>query len=330
VAILLVVFVVALASIIVVNVAYSTHLQGRLHNLSENALKSEYILKSALNVARRIIKEGNVSESSSDDLWGYFKDGAPIPANLIGVNEPGTSIALEIRPEESKIPLRAILPVQGGEADVRWRDVCVRLFRLLGFDEDQEEDHTGLFPGRIFNSEQLVAALIDYMDENEESYTAPAFASGIESELPSGYFPNTRIRRIGELATIPGFTPARIRRLSPFITVFGASRINLNIAPEIVLLSLHENLGQAEVKLIMEARQNQDSGPFSHQDLNLRLSNIIGEETYDAISFMIGVQSRWFQVLAKADFGGRSYYLRSYLSRAGDESLPAIRSLELF
>jgi len=329
VALILVVFIVALASILVVNLTYSTFLGGRLHNHVERGFQAEYILKSAVNMARAIIKEDDTAEDSAKDPWGAFINGVPVPPEILGLESANTTIEVEIRPEESKVPLRAIVPVQGGEVDIRWRDATLRLFRLLGFDEDNEKDHTGLFPGQVFNAEELVAVLIDYMDDDDESYSAADFARGVESQLPSGTFPNQRIRRIGELSAVPGFTPNRVRRLTPFVTVFGNNRINLNLAPEIVLRSLHEDISEQQVREIINFRDS-DEGPFTHQNQRLALEEIIGTEIYQEVATMIGVQSRWFQVLAKADYGGTRYFIRSYISKDDQAELPVIRSVELF
>lgn len=297
--------------------------------MTERGMQAEYLLKSAVNFARILLKEDITSEDSVQDFWGPFSSGAPIPLELLGIQEPNVRVALEIRPEESKIPLRALVPTSAGEPDIKWRDTLVRLFRNLGFDADGEEDQTGLFPGRQFSSEELVANLVDYMDQDKESYRPGDFASGIESDLPQEYFPNTRITRVGEIKVIPGFTPARIRRIEPLITVFGNSRVNINLAPEVVLRSLSEDLNEQQIESIGEFRKGED-GPFTFQNQKERLSEMIGESTYDRINTMISVESRWYQVLAKVDYGATTYFMRAFLSKEEKNELPAIRSLEIF
>ncbi|MCB0317930.1 MAG: type II secretion system minor pseudopilin GspK [Bdellovibrionales bacterium] len=330
-ALILVIFVVALASTIVVNLAYNTMISARSNAMTVKGLQAEYILKSAVNVARVLIKNDDTKEDAGDDLWAKFKNGVEIPVQLLGIDIPNIKVWLEIRPEESKLPLRSLLPTLGGKPDLRWRGILSRLFKSLGFDEDQEKDHTGIFRDRVFTSDELVAALIDYMDRDQDSYNSGDFASGIEGDasIPKGRFPNTRVRSIGELSLIPGFTPARLRKLLPFITTFGNSRININIAPRQVIKSLHEDIDDSQIDQIIEFRESEE-GPFTPQNRKTELSNIIGEETYNDISSIVSVESRWFQILAKVDYETSSFFMRAFIYENDVGELPVIRSVELF
>ena len=330
-ALILVIFVVALASTIVVNLAYNTMISARSNAMTVKSLQAEYILKSAINVARVLIKNDDTREDTGQDLWAKFKNGVEIPVQLLGINVPNIKIWLEIRPEESKLPLRSLLPTLGGKPDVRWRGILSRLFESLGFNDDEEKDHTKIYDDRVFTSDELVAILIDYMDRDQDSYDSGDFASGIEGDprIPKGKFPNTRIRRIGELSTIPGFTPARLRKLLPFITTFGNSRININLAPKQVIRALHEDLDDSQIDQIIEFRDSED-GPFTPQNRKEELSDIIGEDIYNEISSIISVESRWFQILSKVDYGTSSYFMRAYIYESEAGELPVIRSVELF
>ncbi|MBX7144653.1 MAG: general secretion pathway protein GspK [Oligoflexia bacterium] len=327
---MLVVFIVALASILVLNLTYSSFVSARVNRAVEHGLQAEYMLKSAVSFARVLLREDHTPEDGTQDLWGKFSSGAAVPLELLGINSPNTSIELEIRPEESKFPLRAIIPTTGGEPDKNWRDAAARLFKNLGFDEDEEKDQTGYFPDRHFKSDELVANLIDYLDQDSESYDPGDFAKGIESELPDGTFPNGRIlRRVGELKTIPGFTPNRMRKLEPLVTIFGANVININLCPGLVLKSLSEELTDANIEAIVAFRKSEE-GPFTFENRKERLGEIIGDPVYDKINAMITVESRWFQVLAKVDYQTSTYFMRAYVSRDKAGALPQVRSIELF
>lgn len=329
VALVLALFIVVLASVLVVTMTYSTHLGSRLGAMAERSFEAEYLLKSAVNLARVLIKEDKTSEDSLQDLWGEFSGGVVVPPDILGVTTPNLTVSLEIRPEESKIPLRALVPTSD-TADPKWRDLLLRLFRRLGFDEDNEEDHTGLFPGRVFTAAELVAALIDYMDADSESYSPEDdFASGCEGDLPPNTFANQRVARVGELSTIPGFTPMRLRKLSPFITVFSVSnKINVNLAPRLILEVLHPDIGTDQIDRIIEYRQGKE-GPFTEQSFGSVLSEMIGSP-WNAVSSMLTMRGNWFQVLAKVDYGNSTYFMRAYLSKSSPGELPEIRSVELF
>ncbi|MCB0339049.1 MAG: type II secretion system minor pseudopilin GspK [Bdellovibrionales bacterium] len=328
-ALLLALFIVALASIIVVNLTYSSFLGARLNDATAKGLQAEYLLKSTVNVARAIIKEDTSPEDTLQDSWGLFVNSQAVPAEMLGINEPNVSIELEISPENSSFPLRSLLQSTRGPVEPKWRDATVRLFQLLGFDEDGQEDQTGLFPGRVFTSEELVSVLIDAMDSDSDSYPGDAQSPpGIEGELAENPFTNSLLKRVGELVNVPGFTPARMRKLSPLATVFDGGRVNINLAPPIVLKSLHEDIGDAEVDAIMALRKET---PFDDVNRRTELSNIIGSDVYEDISTMIDVKSRWFRILAKVDYGSATYFMRAYVSKSSEEGeLPVIRSVELF
>lgn len=339
IALILVVFIIALTSILVLDLAYSTHLGARTHAAAERSLQAEYLLKSAVSFARVLIQQDLTPEDSPKDPWAVFTNGIPVPVELFGVREPNIAVALEIRPEASKIPLRQLLPVQNNNPDLRWRNVLARLFKNLGFDNDNQEDTSGLFPGRVFGAEEMVANLIDYMDSDRESYTPPdSFASGIEADIPQGRFPNRRIARVEELSLIPGFTPDRMRALSPFVHAIGSFslgdiQVNINTAPFLVLRSLHDDIDDAAAQRIIEFRES-DEGPFVHHRLREQVTTLVDEEIYEdptsGIRFLISPQSSWFQVIAKVDYQTAVFFARAYLARADKGELPELRGITLY
>lgn len=330
-ALILVLFIVALSSVLVVNFTYTANLEARSHLQTQRSLEAEYLLKSALNFARALIySDATPRVDAMQDAWAFFANGAQVPAQFLDIQNPGVSVGLEIRPEDSKIPIRDVV------SEPKRRPMLVALFRELGFDEDGEQDQTGLMPGRVMNSIDLVAALIDYMDPDGESFREGEY-NGIESELPKDHFPNKQILRLGELASIPGFTPNRLRKLTPFIRTRGRYRININLAPKVVLRSIEEDLTademtESEVQAIIDYRSGEGDGPFGENSANLRqeLSDLIGQDLADKIYWTFASDSTYFQVIAKIDYGNAAYFMRAYLSQEGEKEIPAIESLEFY
>lgn len=330
IALILVVFIIALGSIIVVNLTYTTYIRSRINSYNSKAVQAEYLLKSSVNFARALILEDTTPEDSMQDDWASFANGTPVPLELLGINNPSLAnlaIYLEIGSEEAKVPLNQL--VQGGASvNTKWRDVLHRLFTRLGFDEDQEEDQTKLFAGRVFSSEELVANLIDYIDLDKDSYDDGGnFARGIEAELPEDYFPNKQISRVAELSTIPGFTPTRLRKLSPLLTSLSTGYININLAPAIVLYALDDDMGDQEVESVISFRQ---STPFDSNSIANELPTLIGSDVATRLNTMLRYQSNYFQVIAKVDYGTSTYFARTILSQQRDGTVPKIRSFELF
>ena len=334
VALMLVVFMVALATILVMSVASSSYLGSRRELASARALQAEYLLKSALNIAIALIKEDTSPEDGfQDPTWGPFVNGRAIPGELLELPQPNIQIELEIRPEETKIPIKTLLPSSlSGGPDPIWRGVLTRLFQNLGFDEDKEQDHTGLFPQRVFGAEEMVANLVDYMDRDNESYQDAngAFASGIEGELPADTFPNQQIKRVGEIANIPGFTPARVQRLLPLLTGFGdGRRVNINLAPKVVLKSLSAGMSDQNVEDIIAFRMS-EQGPFTLHNKTTELAALLGDTLSNEVNSYLDVEAKWFQIIAKVDYGTSTFFLRGYVQETQTGQLPIVRSTELF
>ncbi len=332
VALIIVVFFIALGAVVVSSMSYSAHLSNRLEQAATRLTSAEFLLKSAINAARVLIREDATPEDSARDItWGPFVEGKEIPGPMLGLPAGGPRVSIEIRPEESKLPLRAIVPTATSLPDKKWRDIFLRLFRSLGFDNDGEKTVGGRYAGKVFSAEEMVVNFIDYVDQDKDSYADPdgGFAAGIESDLPEGTFPNEQIKRISELATIPGFTAARIRRLTPFVTVFGAGqRININVAPRIVIASIHEDL-PTYVDAIIEFRNKQD-GPFTHQNKKVILAGMLGDDLSNQVDRYFDAGSRWYQVIAKVDYGASIYFARAIILKRDMGMTPDIRNLELY
>lgn len=332
IALIIVVFIIALATILVVNLTHSTFIEAQLNTNIERSLKAEYLLKSTVNIARQlIIADGRTADSFKDD-WGRFRDGLEIQAEVLGINEPNVRIELEIRSEGGKINLNALRPLTLGSTDTRWRDVLTRLFQseVLNFDNDQEEDHTGLFPGKVFQAKDMVAALIDYMSASNDPYQDGDYR-GIKSPgRDLGFPPNGGpIRRLAELSSIPGFSPRRMQLLMPLITVSGqVGQININVAEAVVLSALHPDLTPT---LVAEIRNfaNSEAGPFTRSEVGAQLAAIIGESLEKDIKSMVTTLDSYFQVISKVDYGTATYFLRAYLFKGGPGQLAEIKSIEL-
>ena len=333
-ALLLVIFVITLASIIVINLAYSMHIAARTNALVNKSLQAEYLLKSALNLARSLIQADTTPEDSPKDPWGLFLNGAPIPPELLEISEPNLRIELEIRPQNNGLMMRQLANQSPGNMSperLKWCQAFKRLFVNLGFEDDKEPDQSGAFGDKILRPKEMVGALIDYMDADTESFQENECARGMEKDLPrDSEFPGTLPSSLDELRSIPGFTPNRLRKLMPLLSLEG-NKVNINTAPLEVLKALDEDITADAAQRIIEERKEE---PFTSNDLPTRLGDLIGgSDVYARISTLTDVGSRQFQVLAKVDYGGNfRYFLRaSVVKNQGiDVDLPVVSWVELF
>lgn len=328
VALILVIFIVALCTIIVSELARTTYLSARSNIAVEHSLQAEYLLKSAVNISRLLIKAGKNGVGavfSPQDPAGKFADGLPIPPELLGLSEPNIKLELEIRPEESKIPINELV-ISGEQRGLLWRPVLVNLFTSLGFDRDQKQvDQSGLFPGKVFNAQEMVANVIDYIDPDKVAYERADFAKGVEDKIPEDYFPNRRIERMDELAAIPGFTPKRLQLMRPFVTTLG-NQVNVNFAPREVLRALSSNITDAQIDAII-ARQRSKDGPFNSLS---EFGEMVDASVFSEVQNLLTLTSRFSQVIAKVDYGTSTYFVRAYLEPYQGKELPRVKSVEFF
>ena len=102
----------------------------------------------------------------------------------------------------------------------------------------------------------------------------------------------------------------------------------INLAPKSVLMALHTAIGSTEADEIINFRASEE-GPFNDHNKNDYFDTLIGSTARGELFNMAKVDSHYFQVIAKIDYGSASYYIRAFLS-AEDRELPRVQSMELF
>lgn len=315
----------AFATILVTNLAYSTFLQSESVGMIKHQLQSEYILKSLINYAAELIhKDSFPKVDCLKETWGPFADGLELPeevASYLGVNpEEEVSVALQITPLNGRLAINNVWDSTNSNLKDRFQEIFLRLFKNLGFDDDDEVDHTGLFPNTKFRSAEMLGNLIDYLDLNEESFSGTVSGEtvkGIEGDLPEKFkFPHEeknskngiyRINSIEDLTRIPGFTPNRIKALADLINFQNNNYVNVNIAQEQVLMALHDDLdsGAAEsIKKFTETDYFTDGGDNSLSSIFDEVSGVSG--LYSKINTLISAGSKAgnsrFEVIARVAY----------------------------
>jgi general secretion pathway protein K len=326
IALILVILMIALASALVVALTDSTYVAMRLNSAAERRVKAEYILKSAVNLARVLIKNDSTThDDPTEDLWMKFTEGAEVPGDYLGISEANVKVQLQITSESGKIPIRRLISATGDRVEDRYRGILMRLFMVLGFDEDSKEvDQTGLFQGRHFKSDELVANLIDYMDTNTENYSAPNFPQGLESDLPTDSpFRNEPIDSLAsELSSVPGFTANRVQRLLPLLTTMNSPNININAAPKEVIRALADEIDDKIAQSIVDFRNPANGGPFTAQNKVQELQRLLGSNDA-SVTGITDIKGSFFEVITKVDYGN-SYFMAARLIFF-DRNIPAKR-----
>ena len=325
VALLMVVFMIALASALLISLTDSTYVAMRLNSAAEHRIKAEYILKSAVSVAQVLLKTDITSyDDPQQDAWMAFADGREVPGDMLGLTEPNIRVTLMIASKSGKIPLAMVWQASNPTATT-WRDIVTALFRILGFDTPAPNTNTSS-SAPFVNAEEMVANLIDYLDLDQTNYQQNGFASGVEANLPDDVqFRNggTIDSLASELASIPGFTPGRIQKILPFVyvSIKSVREVNLNAAPYEVVAAMTDSTSAVQ---LLAYRQNQ--GPFKNvvSDLQNCGVTITGPR-----SGIFSVSGTLYEVIAKVEYGTAAFMASAELSGASGK-LPTITNFQVY
>ena len=327
----MVILMIAIGMTILVALGDSTYIAMRLNSAAERRVKAEYILKSAVNVAVVLIEnDKNAQDDPTKDDWMKFQQGLEAPGAMLGIEEPNVRVSLLIASEQGKIPLLQLKDsgTQGNPSPnvQKWAPVLLRLMQNLGVGSP-----TGNSPP--IAPEQLVANLVDYLDANKDafSYQSPQGQSfqGIENTLSE----EQELRNEGkleslasELAAVPGFTPDVVQMILPYVSTANFAAININAAPEQVLMALDPSMTQALAAQIIQQREQQ---PFTTA-LATELPAIIGATIATGITgsaaggsgSKVTHSGNIFEVIAKVDYGTSTFMASATINKSGGRGGP--------
>jgi general secretion pathway protein K len=157
--------------------------------------------------------------------------------------------------------------------------------------------------------------LADWLDAD----TQPGFPDGAEDTVYSGLDPphlaaNMPITRVSELMVLPGFGSDRYRRLQPYVSALPVgSRLNVCTAPGVVLDALSST--QREFSLNVEdlANRRKDACFPTLDDLR----GTLGQADYDLIKDSLAESSSYFRATVWVTIGTTQFTLYSLLARGG-------------
>lgn len=340
VALLIVTFMVALATALIASLADSTYVAMRLNSATERRVRAEYVLKSAVNVAQVLIKNDlTPHDDPVQDAWMAFSNEQEIPGEVLGLNEPNVRITLLIASEAGQLPIQKLLSATGSP-NQQYIEIFARLFKVLQLDQPPRNTLTGgaaaAQPQRVFSAEELVANIVDYLDRDTQSFQMPGLPAsfrGMEGDLPA----EAALRNQGsfdslasELGSVPGFTPDRVQRLLPFVANTNLSNVNVNAAPVEVLMALSPDITPDIAQKIVEFRNPQNGGPFT-SDMRNQLSAIAGANVINPIASILAPQGSYFEVIAKVDYGTSTFMASAELQKGpGAGRLPTRRSFQMY
>ena len=276
IALLLTVFVIALATILVMELVTMSKFDTRASRGFAEEVQSDYILRSGLNLGKLLLEIPKRPEFPEDWLgepWALIGSAPTLPiSGFIGTPQ------LAIVDEDGKIDLNSILGstsfggFPGAEQQAQtagtqlspadyWKTALRELFTRSGFVRAQYPAEEFKTPGnQSFDPAEQVAVVHDFIDSDTAAHNSPSFSGvGIESSGNATLFYNRPLKTLAELLLVPGITADRWARLGPLVRVglpslASSRRINVNTAPLEVLTALGFPENQAAE--IFQQRQN--------------------------------------------------------------------------
>ena len=222
------------------------------------------------------------------------------------------------------------LPVEGGTVEGRLEDMQGRfnLNNLIHTDGTPNPTAVKQFE-RILAMLEIepnwATAMADWIDRD----TQPGFPDGAEDTVYTGMDPphlaaNMPITRVSELLVLPGFGPERYAKLRPFVSALPVGTpLNVCTAPGVVLDSLSEDA--REFSLNPEDLGNRRKNACFPTLEDLRGS--LGDAAYTELKDSLTESSAYFRATVWVTIGTTQFTLYSLLARGGAGSVrPALRS----
>ena len=214
----LVLVVVAVLAAFLFSVTYFTSLSFSRADQLKNYAKAYHGAVSAVKVALKFLKNDDNGYDGAGDDWS-----SPLHYAYGGV-----TISVRITDECSRLNLNELK-----------NPLYFKVFqRLL--------DELNLDPS-------LADAVKDWIDRDSQV----TGSNGAEADYYEafGYKPsNGPMKSLGELYLVKGFTPKVVKKLWPYLTVYGSGKINVNSAPKQLLTALSEQITPDLADSIIEAR----------------------------------------------------------------------------
>ncbi len=254
-----------------------------------------YLAYSGVEIARAIIQEDDPSYDSLEERWGQFGLWAHFSSHLF----PEGHFTGTITDESAKFNPNHMIDSYGNVVQKK-RDQMERLLSLLGY------------------KTEVLDAILDWLDPDELKRN-----EGAEKEyylsLGNRYLPkNGPLDSLEEMRLVKGlnasFLPGGADRegMENYLTPFSEGKININTAPEAMLMSLSDKIDSSMARAVIHYRR--EKGFRKTEELR----TIPGwEAVFPQISSEISVRSNSFAVDIQGYFRDAQVRVQTVIRREG-------------
>lgn len=238
VALILALFVVTLLVALILEFDAEARREYREAAAFRDNFKASMLTRAAVQAARAVLQQDYLNDKqtgsnfdASTDLWAM-----PIKNYAIGDG----LLSAQIQDERGKLNLNDLRAAANDQTKFKTTtERTRRLFELLQVNPD------------------LVDALIDWTDQDDNPRPAGAESAYYQSQRPAYRAANERLQSLADLRLVKGFTPDIIDQLSRYVTVYpldGSAPININTADVLVIQSLDAGITPTMASEIAQGR----------------------------------------------------------------------------
>lgn len=245
---LLVIATVALFTVMVVNFSADQSLDIELAYNFRDSAQAQYIARSGIEAAMAILKKDDTSYDSEDEEWGDFPEYAVAASGYL----EGPVFTGVLTDESGKFDLNTLGLQEEQENQAFRKAQFIRLLDILELDMTEGE------------KQELAAAVKDWVDKDDDEAD-----SGAEDEyylsLDHPYeCKNAPMDSPEEILIVKGMKPEYYygtenhEGLQKYVTAGKGGKININTAPDAVLMSISESINEDVVEEIKGGRPFMD------------------------------------------------------------------------
>lgn len=285
-ALLMAIFATSLMIFLAVEVSYDTSVEYLVASQQVNRLRAYYAAKAGVEISllRVLIykkamhqfgKQLGSQASMLDPIWQIPFAWPPIlPEDLSSVDKELISDKVEESAFDGQYV--ATIAVEGGKIDINDLGSEIKSLReatrkqiLTIFESEMENNQEFQDENYGTDFNEVLNNITDWIDEDDKAVQGEGPERAEYSEFTDSEFipPNAPLKTIDELNMIAGMTPEYFKLLAPKLTIFGVKGVNINYAPEDVLMGLAPTMTEEAVGKIISRRNNpEEGGPFTNDD----------------------------------------------------------------
>ncbi|RZU45169.1 type II secretion system protein K (GspK) [Fluviicoccus keumensis] len=211
-------------------------------------------------------------------------------------------------------------PVEGGAVQAKLDDLQGR-FNVNSLWQDNQVNPTALkvyqrLLAQVGVSPGLASPLIDWLDPDSLPYDSEGAEEDWYLRLKPAYrTANRAMVSTSELALLRGYTPEVIRKIAPYVCALPANTaININTADPMLIASLSDSISFNMAKEMVKERPSDGYGSVE-RFLQLPGFSALSSDDRQALTKLLDVRSRFFEVRAEAEIDGKRRVLSARLMR---------------